>query len=649
MLLVSQKGHQFQVSRQLGRGGEGTAFLLGNAPGYVAKVYHQALTDRQVQKLQIMTAMCDDVLLSNAAWPMDVVSRIGERQPCGFIMPFAKGHELHEVYGPASRKHRLPTATWDHLILVARNSACAFDTLHRRNVVVGDVNEKNLFVREDGRVVLVDCDSYQVSRNGQVYPCRVGVPLYTPPELQGQHLSQVQRSANHDAFGLAVLIFQLLFMGRHPFAGVTRDAQYLAIENGDAIRNGLYAYGRGAVSAGIMPPPNTLPITAVTPELQALFETAFVKGAAADGGRPNTTQWVQVLENLRQRLVTCRIEKSHKYSNHLAVCPWCVLVRSSGVHFFVCVSFASYIEVTGDDVASIRRAIDQLTEMSFVIRDLNDFAKQVAPKATPIPSNVKGPSGAFFGGILLVIVCILIGFNFPLAFLGVFWGIGLISSGRRKPEYRAEYSRRRSRRDQCQQQADGLHKELRNTVNGYHLDFTRNKSHLEDAFRRYANLPQERQRQLAALEQRKRQVQLDAFLDRFLIAKFKIREIGPARKAMLISYGVETAADITEGKVKVIPGFKHHLFNALMQWRLSCEKRFVFDPSKPIPQAEIDRVNRRLMNLKTELQEKQRTLLKELVDQGNKAKARVVDLNAKIEVACREWKQAEADLRVFGN
>jgi DNA-binding helix-hairpin-helix protein with protein kinase domain len=647
MLLVSPKGEQFQVARQLGRGGEGTAFLLGNAPGYVAKVYHQPLSDSQVQKLQIMAGMCDNVLLSNAAWPVAVVSRSGERKPCGFIMPFASGHELHEVYGPASRKHKLPAVTWDHLILVARNAACAFDTVHRRNVVVGDVNEKNLFVREDGRVVLVDCDSCQITRDGRIYPCRVGVPLYTPPELQGQHLSQVQRSSNHDTFGLAVLIFQLLFMGRHPFAGVTRDAQYLAIENGDAIRNGLYAFGNGAAAVGVMPPPHSLPISAVTSELQAFFEAAFSRNGGTSG-RPSANQWIQVLENLRQRLVTCRAEKSHKYSNHLAACPWCALARSSGVQFFVCVSFAGYIEVTGDDVAAFRKAIDQLTATPLEVRDLDSFAKQVVPKPVPIPGNAKGPSGAFFGGILVVIASIFIGFAFPLAFLGVFWGLGLISSGRRKPEYAAEHSRRRSRRDQCQQQAASLHAELRSTATGYHAAFARNKSLLEEAYRRYANLPQERQREMAVLEQRKRQVQFDAFLERFLIAKHKIREIGPAREAMLISYGVETAADITDAKVKVIPGFKHHLFNVLTEWRRSCEKRFVFDPNKPIPQAEVEALNRRLLNLRTELQERQRNLLRETVDRGNRAKAQIADMSSRLEVLCRELKQAQADLLLFG-
>jgi hypothetical protein len=40
-----------------------------------------------------------------------------------------------------------------------------------------------------------------------------------PPELQGKRLDQVTRTSNHDSFGMAVLVFNLLFMGRHPFAG----------------------------------------------------------------------------------------------------------------------------------------------------------------------------------------------------------------------------------------------------------------------------------------------------------------------------------------------------------------------------------------------------------------------------------------------
>src|SRR5712691_4689158 len=71
-------------------------------------------------------------------------------------------------------------------------------------------------------VTLVDTDSFQVCEphNGVVYRCPVGKPEFTPPELQGCPFAQVDRAPEHDLFGLAVLLFQLLMEGTHPFAGV---------------------------------------------------------------------------------------------------------------------------------------------------------------------------------------------------------------------------------------------------------------------------------------------------------------------------------------------------------------------------------------------------------------------------------------------
>ena len=47
------------------------------------------------------------------------------------------------------------------------------------------------------------------------YACPVAKPEYTPPELQGKHLSSIVRTPEQDAFGLGVLIFQLLMEGNH--------------------------------------------------------------------------------------------------------------------------------------------------------------------------------------------------------------------------------------------------------------------------------------------------------------------------------------------------------------------------------------------------------------------------------------------------
>ncbi len=644
MQLVSSKGVKYEVVRQLGMGGEGAAYLLGGESGLVAKIYHKPLLHAQVEKLKIMAAMCDPDLLSCAAWPTDLVTRAGEHRPCGFIMPLAAGSELHEIYGPASRRQKMPLATWEHLIIVARNAASVFDIFHQRGVVIGDVNEKNLIVRDNGHVVLVDCDSCQLSRNGRVYPCRVGVPLYTPPELQGGHLASIQRLPTHDAFGLAVLIFQLLFMGRHPYAGVMRKAQWMPLENGDAIRRGLYAYGRNARGSGIQPPPNSLPTTAVSAEMQELFERSFSTGPASTAVRPSAAQWMRALDELRRTLVTCRKESSHRHANHSALCPWCSLSTLSGVHFFVRVSFARF-DFSTLDVPAFRKAIEELMETPVILRGLDTFAAGFIPVPVPVPDHVKGHGPGFYGGIALVLVCVSGFLNGFFSIVGILGGVALIWKGWRKPGYAKEAEQREARRDECRRQALDLHAEMKAVAETHHRNAAQGRKTLNELFLRYEDMPQAWGREMASLDSGRWKSQLDDFLKQFLLSRHKFPGIGQARQALLLSHGVETAADIHEKKLRRVPGFRRQLGNALIQWRRSCEKQFKFNPSLPVPAAEVQALHRRFRRLKTTLERQQREMCVRLPDESRQAANRLSDLSLRLETLCRAWKQAEADWR----
>ncbi|MEZ4618073.1 MAG: hypothetical protein R2867_21530 [Caldilineaceae bacterium] len=75
-------------------------------------------------------------------------------------------------------------------------------------------------MKANALVTLVDTDSFQIVDEQEAYHhCPVGVPEYTPPELQALPLATTVREPHHDAFGLSVLIFQLLMEGYHPFTG----------------------------------------------------------------------------------------------------------------------------------------------------------------------------------------------------------------------------------------------------------------------------------------------------------------------------------------------------------------------------------------------------------------------------------------------
>jgi DNA-binding helix-hairpin-helix protein with protein kinase domain len=133
------------------------------------------------------------------------------------------GYHLFNAYNPRA-KHAL-RLDWHGQHQVARNLCAALHALHVKGYVMGDVNQKKILVTTQGFVTLVDTDSFQVRAGATVYRCPVGVPEYTPHELHGRKFDQIDRAPVHDRFGLAVLLFQLLVDGYHPFSAVLKNPQ----------------------------------------------------------------------------------------------------------------------------------------------------------------------------------------------------------------------------------------------------------------------------------------------------------------------------------------------------------------------------------------------------------------------------------------
>ncbi|NLV39603.1 MAG: hypothetical protein GXY15_00030 [Candidatus Hydrogenedentes bacterium] len=650
MLLVSDMGREHHLGTRLGRGGEGAVFRISNRPGFVAKIYHKALGRDRIEKLQHMVVLNDNELAANSAWPCELLYRKQTEPPCGFVMQAVPcGHELHELYGPASRKRLLPNATWAYLVHVARNLACAFSVLHARNIVIGDVNQSNAFACLDGKVILVDCDSYQVTSSTRCYPCHVGVPMYTPPELQGMSFRNRCRSPEHDGFGLAVLIFQLLFMGRHPFAGIGKMAQHLSLENGEAIRRGLYVYGQLAHQSGMRVPPNTLPINSVPPRVQSLLEAAFVN----KGGlfrRPQATDWATALDQLKKGLVICRRNSCHVYSNHLKSCPWCMLAQNMGTVFF---GRASFHETSGFSINSslnYRAKVDAHVLQLSAYHDLNVYVMRYHYEGTPLPAACRGVANDFIAGVVIASCSILAAYAFSGFFLfGVLFGLGGIMQGWRKPEYYNQHIERKARLNVSEKRARSEYQSMRGLHESLMSKHAKMKTSALRTVLEYEQLESVYDSEMRSLVQKKRTLQLEEFLKRYMICSSCISGIGPARKNSLLAYGIETASDIVASKVLLVPGIKEHYYQVLSQWRRECEKKFIYDPSLPVPAEEIDRFNRRMLARRDNLQERIRKVLHELDSFEASASKDMSESIRAVEVACQEWKKAVADYRVMEN
>jgi DNA-binding helix-hairpin-helix protein with protein kinase domain len=268
------------------------------------------------------------------------------------------------------------------------NCSVAFETLHEQGIVMADVNEGNLLVKEnDGRVGLIDCDSYQVRNGGGYFLCDVGIPMWTPPELQGQNYRGLQRTPNHDRFGLAVIIFRLLFMGRHPFAGIPTGRDQFEIE--EAIKRFLFAFSDKTWSRGVKPPPFSLPLGAVPERVRQLFERAFLQGSVSPNARPTGREWALELKALLSALKKGCIDPGHKYWNGLTSCPWCEIAnRPGGVNFFISVTVRLGSANWAADFASFWSTIERVVHGALMSEQV---AVPAIGRATPRPMPLGKP------------------------------------------------------------------------------------------------------------------------------------------------------------------------------------------------------------------------------------------------------------------
>lgn len=632
-------GSPVGLGERIGRGGEGEVYALANDNSQAVKIYSGSGGGARRDKISAMVSAKLSDRTPLATFPKDIVQkRNGEF--AGFIMRRINGHRpLFELYAPGARKSNFPQANYPFLVLTASNFARAVGAVHAAGCVIGDINHSGILISKDAKVSLIDADSFQLVQNGRRYLCRVGVPDYTPPELQGKKLDSVVREANHDNFGLAIVLFQLLFMGRHPFSGSYQHGE-MPIEK--AIAEHRFAYGTHR-NVGMKPPPAAPLLKHFPPALGAAFEAAFGPG----GVRPEPRQWMHLLADLNRELRTCRAEPLHHHWQGAPECPWCRMERLQGISLFLPAQVsAGAATLTGVPGGSFNaevawRAIEAVSSPG---------ACNVAPRLQGVQPNpsadaarlrgelwkqrLTGAGAAVVAGVTLIaapawwIVWVPVGW-FGLA--KMFGGADGVTS----------LERRRSDLDKCWQKA------LADWRSRCGEDaFQKLRADLHNAKTEYQGLAAEQSRRVSKYQQNRRQVQLDAFLDTFYIRKAKISGIGPSKTATLASYGIETAADITgTRRIEQVPGFGPTTAFTLLAWRRRIESRFVYNPN-PNPADQVAMATIKAEIAKKELQLRQQLALGPQTLRGEVARAQGLRQtpDAALQKVHTELAQADADL-----
>jgi DNA-binding helix-hairpin-helix protein with protein kinase domain len=628
------------LGKEIGRGGEGAVYEIGNRPDAVAKLYLKPPSPSHQAKLLAMTSMATPNLLRLAAWPTGTLHN-QSGSVVGFAMPKVTGHNpIFKLYGPKLRLHEFPKADWRFLIHAAANSARAFSTVHTAGLVIGDVNHGNLVVAQDATVRLIDCDSFQVTAGKRIWFCEVGVGTHQPPEMQSlTTYAGVARTPNHDNFGLAVIIFQLLCMARHPFMGrYLGTGEPPSIE--EAIAKSRYAYSHDSKRTMLAPPPGSLPIDALPSDLRDLFEAAFAPGSAR-GGRPTPERWIVALQQLGANLRECTLNQTHRYTSTLAHCPWCEIEVASGTPLFPVVFITKPGAATG--IAALWQEVTQLSAPQPLPSLPDPEAIRVPPSATALAAGQRGRR-LQAGSYAAVAASSMLALAAAPPNLRVLLVVAIAAIVAALYGMQAKGSTPERRR------FEGMKSDwmaLRTDWNAPSIvsNFVDTRRQLDITKAKYDSLLEQRTRRMQLLAEQVRQRQLEQYLDGFPIGSARISGIGRAKAATLSSHGIDTASDITQARVIQVPGFGEVMTRRLTDWRRALEQNFRFDPRRGVPQSDIAIVERDIVLARATLEREIFVGLGRLKAIVASASARQTTLTARAANLAQLYTQAKADAR----
>lgn len=202
-------------------GGEGVLYKLQESKDLIAKIFIKQETAKK--KESKINAMIESFIANkaNSEWSNLFNSFLAmprarlydnNREFVGFLMNFIDQtnsiridkfieDEFREYSNEKSIKVKF---------IVALNIAKLVNDVHKLGFVVGDLNDKNIFIRRsNGKPILIDCDSFQFKS----FKMNAIQPSIKPPEIGKMELYDVRT----DSFVLAILIYKILMMAYSPF------------------------------------------------------------------------------------------------------------------------------------------------------------------------------------------------------------------------------------------------------------------------------------------------------------------------------------------------------------------------------------------------------------------------------------------------
>lgn len=333
-IIFDQRRQPLTLLRLLKSGGAGSVFTLKERPREVAKLYHSAKdvpfyerTLRAMLELQpdLPTLREGGRERVQIAWPTGLLRDRGGRF-IGFSMPIldvsATTDLEHVLQERQARVEKLPTGLGAKMTLAA-NLAATLAALHRCQHYVVDLKPLNVrFYRDSLFIAMLDCDGFSIQGKDERFPAGQVTTDYLAAEFQQRGVTPGEEEAQ-DRFALAVIVFQLLNSGLHPYAGRPQGGD-VPNDLPGRIAARLYPYGRRGISRLLPAPVSGHEM--FPPALRDLFDRAF---SAQPQRRPSAQEWSSLLMGYAQRsggqLVACSQDASHQ---HFAGLPCAACARA---------------------------------------------------------------------------------------------------------------------------------------------------------------------------------------------------------------------------------------------------------------------------------------------------------------------------------
>lgn len=326
---------QLEVSETaLGRGGEGSVFTvtrhslktLPDSNELVAKIYHNPEEGDRFSKIKAMLESPPES--SSVAWPKGyLVDKNGFFK--GYVMErlsIEKYRTWAELSHAKERKANSPEFDVQYALTACLNLALAIESVHNAGHCVGDINESNILVGSDAKIMIVDTDSAQITTpdHSKTFRCLVGKPEYTAAELSGISFKDKDRTFESDVFAYSVAIYQMITGGAHPSdASFSNDGEPPSVT--DKIKKDIYPGINTNLPKYISTVPR-IPVEAIP----LVFKNIFKKSLSSNpSDRPDLSRIISSISKVVENLEQCNKVPEHWFDSREKKCPWCAWASKS--------------------------------------------------------------------------------------------------------------------------------------------------------------------------------------------------------------------------------------------------------------------------------------------------------------------------------